>query len=68
MDIYREWAHAIVHGSTSTRPSRAFAAGMIALRPEADGAIIGYSGLDVVQARYGEWVIDSHLPAAGTPT
>jgi hypothetical protein len=68
MDIYREWAHAVVHGSTTTRPSRAYATGMIALRPEADGTISGYSGLDALESRYGQWVIDAHLPPAGTHT
>lgn len=68
MDIYREWAHAIVHGTGQQQASRAFAAGMIALRPEADGTIRGYSGMDTVQQRYGEWVIDAHLPDPGTAT
>ena len=68
MDIYREWAHAIVHGSAQQQASRAFAAGMIALRPEADGRISGYSGMDAVGERYGEWIMDAHLPDPGTPT
>ncbi len=68
IDIYREWANAIVHGQTYSRPSRRFAAGMIALRPTADGQIRGYDGVEEMQARYGEWVFDAHLPDAGTPT
>ena len=28
----------------------------------------GYSGVDEMQARLGEWVLDAHLPPAGTPT
>jgi carbamoylphosphate synthase large subunit len=68
MDLFREWANAIVHGHTDARPSRRFASGMIALRPEADGHITGYSGVDELQHRLGEWVIDAHLPAPGTPT
>ena len=67
-DVYRQWASAVVHGSTLQRPSRAYAAGMIALRPEADGQVQGYSGLDALQATYGDWVIDAHLPPAGTAT
>ena len=50
------------------RPSRQYAAGIIALRPDRDGTITGYSGVDEIQARYGEWVIDAHLPPPGTPT
>ena len=68
IDIYREWANAIVHGRIESRPSRAFAAGMIALRPTADGQIRGYDGVEEMQAQYGEWVFDAHLPEAGTPT
>jgi len=30
--------------------------------------IRGYEGLDEIQRRYGEWVIDAHLPPPGTPT
>jgi hypothetical protein len=67
-DIYREWAMAVVHGRPSQQPSRRFSAGMIALRPDRDGTIAGYEGVDVMQERYGEWVIDAHLPPAGTPT
>jgi formate-dependent phosphoribosylglycinamide formyltransferase (GAR transformylase) len=67
-DIYREWANAIVHGHVAATPSRRFAAGLIALRPDRDGTISGYSGIDEIQARYGEWVLDAHLPPPGTPT
>ena len=56
IDIYREWANAIVHGRLGGSPSRQFAAGMIALRPERDGAISGYDGVDELQRRHGEWV------------
>ena len=68
IDIYREWANAIVHGNVSRAPSRRFSAGIIALRPDRDGNISGYSGLDDIQHRYGEWIIDAHLPPPGTPT
>jgi carbamoylphosphate synthase large subunit len=68
LNLYREWANAIVHGNVSARPSRRFASGIIALRPDRDGRIAGYSGVDEVQAKYGEWVLDAHLPHPGTPT
>lgn len=68
LDIYREWANAVVHGTVSTAPSRRLAAGIVALRPEHDGTISGYSGLDEIQGRYGEWVLDAHLPDPGTGT
>jgi formate-dependent phosphoribosylglycinamide formyltransferase (GAR transformylase) len=68
IDVYREWANAIVHGGVNARPSRRFATGIIALRPDRDGQITGYSGVEDIQARSGEWVIDAHLPPPGTPT
>ncbi len=67
-DLYREWAHAIVHKCGSQRPSRKYSAGMIALRPSADGRIHGYSGVEQMQARFGQHIIDAHLPPPGTPT
>jgi hypothetical protein len=68
MDVYRAWADAIVHGGTGQAPSRRFASGIVALRPDRDGVISGYSGVDELQGRFGEWVIDAHLPPSGTPT
>jgi hypothetical protein len=68
IDLYREWANAIVHGGTDGMPSRRFASGIVALRPSQDGVISGYSGAEELQHQYGEWVIDAHLPPPGTPT
>ncbi len=67
-DIYREWAMAIVHRRTSQQPSRRYAAGMIALRPERDGRIVGYDGAEEVFQRYGDCVVAAHLPPEGAPT
>ena len=52
----------------AARPSRRYATGIVALRPDHDGHITGYSGVEDIQARSGEWVIDAHLPPPGTPT
>ncbi len=68
IDLYREWAAAIVRGATASAPTRRYASGMVALRPETDGQITGYSGVEELQQRYGEWVIDAYLPGPGTPT
>jgi len=68
IDVYREWANAVVHGHVAARPSRRFATGIVALRPDRDGQITGYSGVEEAQQRMGEWVIDAHLPPPGTPT
>ncbi len=67
-DLYYEWASAIVHGRPERQPSRRYACGMIALRPERDGRITGYSGVDRIGRRYAENVVAAHLPDPGTPT
>ncbi len=68
MDLYREWAMAVVHGRTDARPTRRYAAGMIALRPDRDGRIVGYDGAERVFEQIRDHVIHAHLPAPGTPT
>jgi carbamoylphosphate synthase large subunit len=67
-DLYEDWANAIVHGRTWLTPSRRYSAGMIALRPEQDGHITGYDGLDEVRSRFGEWIVAARFPGPGTPT
>jgi hypothetical protein len=67
-DIYREWAVCVMHGRTSQTLSRRYSAGIVTLRPEADGRIAGYDGLDEIEDRFGEWIIDMHIPPPGTPT
>lgn len=68
MDLYREWAMAICYGRLSTKPSRRYSAGIVALRPDRDGSITGYEGLSEVHRLFGESIIDYHLPPVGTPT
>jgi carbamoylphosphate synthase large subunit len=68
IDLYKEWANAIVHGQVFQQPSRRYSAGIIALRPDRDGRIAGYEGVDAVKNRFGEWILDLHLPPTGTPT
>jgi hypothetical protein len=68
LDLYLEWATALVHGRISRPASRRFSAGIIALRPDRDGRITGYEGVEAFRARHGAWILDAHLPPAGTPT
>ena len=65
VDVYREWAHVITHGTADQPMHRRYAAGIVALRPDRDGQIVGHSGLHEVRGRYNEWVIDAHLPPDG---
>lgn len=67
-DLFIEWASAIVHGKPTKAPSRHYSAGMIALRPDRDGHIVGYEGVERMYQRYGSWIIDSHLPPPGHAT
>lgn len=68
MDLYHQWALAVTTGDTTAAPSRRFSTGIVALRPDQDGHISGYSGAGEIESRYGEWIIDCHLPGEGTPT
>jgi len=68
LDLYEQWGQAITRGHASGVASRQFSAGIIALRPEQDGVISGYSGAGEIQQRYGQWISDFHMPAEGTPT
>lgn len=68
LDLYQEWGRGVTSGQVRSSPSRRFSAGMIALRPGRDGLIAGYSGLQTIQEKYGQWMVDCHLPNEGTPT
>ena len=35
---------------------------------ESRGVIRGYAGIDEIQSRYGEWIIDGHFPPVGHGT
>jgi formate-dependent phosphoribosylglycinamide formyltransferase (GAR transformylase) len=68
LDLYVEWARTIVHGRTDRKPSRRYAAGLIALRPDRDGRITRYEKVDELRQRYGQDLIETHFPPPGTPT
>jgi formate-dependent phosphoribosylglycinamide formyltransferase (GAR transformylase) len=68
IDLYLAWANAIVSGGTAAAPTRRYASGIVALRPDRDGHITGYDGVEELQQQYGEWVIDATLPPPGTAT
>lgn len=67
-DLYAAWGQAVTHGHVTERPSRRYAAGMINLRPDRDGRIVGYEGVQQVYQRFGPHILDLHLPPPGTPT
>jgi hypothetical protein len=59
---------AVCWGRVDQHLSRRYAAGIIALRPDRDGTIVGYDGLEIIQREMAEWIIDYHVPPTGTPT
>jgi formate-dependent phosphoribosylglycinamide formyltransferase (GAR transformylase) len=67
-DLYAAWAHAVVHEKVPFRPSRKYSAGMVALRPDKDGVISHYDGVEAMQRHCREALIDMHLPPPGTAT
>ncbi|MFN7961189.1 MAG: ATPase [Thermoanaerobaculia bacterium] len=67
-DLYREWAMAIVHGRVGDKPSYRYAAGMVGLRPDRDGRITGYQGIEEVHRAFGDAIFDAGFPSPGTPT
>ena len=64
MDMYVEWARAVVHGNAAPRPSRRFAAGLIALRPSQDGVYAGYTGVEEIRQRYGDFILEFEFQVA----
>lgn len=67
MDVYREWAMAIVHGRPAERQTRRFSAGLINLRPDRDGHIVAYEGIELLE-ELKPAIIDYSLPPVGSPT
>ena len=67
IDIYREWASAIVHGKTEGRLSRGYSAAMLSLRPDRDGTITGYEGVEEATRRFGDSIMHTHFPPPGSP-
>ncbi len=67
-DLYREWALAVCHHKSDVSPSRRYACGIIALRPNRDGHISGYEGTDEIFGKYRDLVVGQHFPSPGTPT
>lgn len=67
-DLYTEWARALVWGDVHLHAEPRYSAGLVNLRPSEDGVIVGYSGVEEIQDRYGPLIFESHLPPPGTPT
>ena len=67
-DLFREWALAVTHGHTDRKPSRQYACGIIALRPERDGVISHYEGVDKIEQSFNENIVAHNFPEPGMAT
>ena len=68
LDMYVEWAKLTCYGKTDKQASRRYSAGMIALRPDQDGQIVGYEGLDEMQRQLQPHILHMHIPPPGSGT
>lgn len=68
LDVYTEWARAVCWGDVHATPSRRYSAGLLSIRPTAQGTVQGYSGVDAMQAKYGPNIVKAHLPPPGSRT
>ena len=68
LDLYVEWAKLITSGETRAHASRQYAAGMISLRPDRDGTITGYEGLEEIERAFAPHILDRHIPPPGSAT
>ena len=68
MDLWREWAMAIVHGRPGARASRRLATGSVQVRPDRDGKIAVYEGVREVMAAIRPYLFQHRLPRPGTLT
>lgn len=68
VDVYTEWARAVCWGDVHHRPHDRLAAGLVAVRPDRDGTVVGVTGADAIQARYGSHIFKAHLPSPGSRT
>lgn len=67
-DLYTEWARAVCWGDVRELDGPRMAGGLVAIRPDRDGIIQGYSGVDEVQRRHGAHIWRANLPSPGQAT
>lgn len=67
-DLYTEWARGVCWGDTQGLDGPRLAGGLVAIRPDRDGVIQGYTGLDEAQRKYGPSIWRANLPQPGQRT
>jgi len=68
LDLYAAWGEAIVRGRVSAKASRRFATGSIQIRPDREGKVASYEGIDRIAKRFGAWIWQHELPRPGRLT
>jgi len=64
IDLYRAWSALMVFGEFEV-PERRYAVGAVYLRGQGDGRVVDVHGLDSVQQRVGDLVVEARLPSKG---
>lgn len=68
LDLYRAWGLAVTGHPCEVVASRSHAAGLVTLRPDRDGHVVGVDGIGSVWDDFGQWIVDSRVPEPGEPT
>ena len=68
IDVYREWALAITAGKTEGTLTRKYATGAVQIRPDRDGTVYRYEGLEQARQKFGNHIYQSSVPPVGTAT
>lgn len=68
IDLYREWANAVVRGRVESKASRRYATGSVQVRPDREGKVTRYEGLERVLERCRDRIFAHEIPPAGRKT
>lgn len=61
-DLFTEWGKGLLGMPVDPKPSRRYSAGLVSIRPNQDGYISGYSGIEKVKERCGPWLGPDYAP------
>ncbi|MBI5362414.1 MAG: ATP-grasp domain-containing protein [Planctomycetes bacterium] len=68
LDLYRDWALAVLQGKVEGQASRKYAVGSVQIRPDRDGRYRGHEGLQETMRAIGNALVESEIPAPGSAT
>ena len=68
LDLYKDWALAVMHGKVEGKPSRKYAVGSVQIRPEREGRYRGHEGLQEAHRAIGANLVECEIPAPGAAT